>query len=148
MPNYINNNSLTFNGPATTADQYSGVVDMTGISDTPSTKAWFFNINVTLAGVFAVTLQYNPDPSSGVTFGWQDEARTSLLVYNSNTCTTLAQTHASIMSSQLRGGVISSTGTYNLLFPFIPSPFAYRLRFQLTSGMTGVINKISFSTGV
>lgn len=148
MPNYVNDNIITFNGPASVADQFSNVVTMTGIGSAPPVMAWFFNMNITGAGVWAVTLQFNPDPISGSTFGWQDEARTSITAYNTRTCTTLPQANASILSSRLRCGVVTATGDYSLLIPFTPSPYAYRLRFQITNTLTGTIPKISFSTGV
>ena len=146
MPYYIDNNIITFNGPASVADQFSNIINLTGV-ERPQTMAWFWTMSITGAGVWAVTLQFNPDPYGASTFGWQDEARSSLTVLNTLTCATLSQTNASIDSSKTRGGIVTATGSYNLLFPFQPSPYYYRLRFQITSALTGTIPKISISTG-
>ncbi len=147
MAVYVNNSTLTFNGPGTVADQFSNPVDLAP-GYTNRDAAWYFRVVCTAAGVFGVTLQFNPDPQGESTFGWVDEARTSLTILNVDTCANLAQTNAAISSSLLRGGIISAIGTFNLLFRFNPAPFNYRLRFQLNNVFQGTIPKISFSRGV
>lgn len=148
MPYYSDNNIITFNGPATVADQFSFPVNLTGTS-TAKDVAFFFTMNVTGAGVWAVTLQFYPDPPdvASPTFGWQDEARSTITVLNTLTGANLAQNHASISSNAIRGGIVSSTGDYNLLMRFQPAPYIYRLRFQLTNTFNATIPKISFSSG-
>lgn len=147
MPSYINDNIITFNGPASSADIVSNPVNLTG-NFTSREMAWYFPLTCTAAGVWAVTLQFNPDPAGGSTFGWQDEARPTITVLNTLTGTNLAQTHASISSGMIRGGVVSSVGTYNCLMRFTPTPASYRLRFQLTTLFTGTIPKISVTSGI
>lgn len=146
MPNFSDNNIITFNGPATVADQFSAPVNLTStIGDRE--VAFFFTMNVTNAGVWAVTLQFNPDPLGVTLFGWQDEARSTITVLNTLTSASLAQTNGSISSGATRGGIIAVTGDYNLMLKFSPAPYSYRLRFQLTSTFTATIPKISFSSG-
>lgn len=148
MPIYSDNNILTFNGPGTVADQFSQPINLTGTIGVREV-AFFFTMNVTGAGVWAVTLQFNPDPAgiASPTFGWQDEARSSITVLNTLTGTNLAQTNAGISSGAIRGGIVSATGDYNLLLKFQPLPYSYRLRFQLTNTFNATIPKISFTSG-
>lgn len=148
MPVYSDNNILTFNGPASVADQFSQPVNLTGVN-TLREVAFFFTMNVTNAGVWAVTLQFYPDPASVTPlFGWRDEARSNITVLNTLTSANLAQTNAAISGGITRGGVVTATGDYSLLLRFQPAPFSYRLRFQLTSAFTATIPKITFSSGV
>ena len=150
MPNFVNQSTINFNGPASVAEVFSNPVDLT--SAAPRKHAWFFKLTASANGIWAVTLQFNPDPAgtNPTFFGWQDEVSASLVVVNTGTGSALAQTHASISSGQLRGGVLNITtapATYNLLFAFDAKPYQYRLRFQLTNTLVGEIPKISFSTG-
>lgn len=149
MPNYVDNNVITFNGPSSVADIFSNPVNLTG-NFNQREVGWFFELNCTAAGVWAVTLQFNPDPGSegDPEYGWRDEARSTITVLNTATSANLAQTNGSISGGILRAGVISSTGVFPLFLRHSPAPYSYRLRFQLTAAMTGTIQKISFSSGV
>jgi len=150
MPTFSNNNVISFNGPASVADVVSNPVDLT--SATARRYAWFIQLNATATGIWAVTLQFNPDPlgTNPSVFGWQDEVSASLVVVNTGTGSALGQTNGSISGGALRGGVLnvaSVPASYNLLFAFDAKPYQYRLRFQLTNTFVGNIPKISFSTG-
>lgn len=150
MPNFVNTNLVSFNGVATTADQFSNPVDLTGqISARP--HGWFWQLNATANGLWAVTLQFNPDPLGVTQFGWQDESSTGITVLNTITCANLGQTNGGIYGGVIRAGVLNVTTSptsFSLLLSFNPKPYVYRLRFQINNTFVGNIPKISFSTGV
>lgn len=150
MPQFVNQQTISFNGPASVADQYSEPVNLTGSPGVP--HSWFFVVNITTQGVWAVTLQFQPDPQDIPTsfYGWRDEARSSITVFNTATCANLAQSDAAISSGLTRAGVLpaaAAIGAYPLLLSWTPGPFRYRLRFQNNAAFVGNIPKISFSTG-
>lgn len=146
MPTYINNETLYFDGVSSVADQFSNPVTLTTTTSTRDV-AFFLFVDCTVGGAFGITLQFNPDPDQESEFGWQDMASTSLTILDTVTCANLAQTNGSISSGTIRGGIITGTGVYNLLFKFQPAPYKYRLRFQLNNTFEATIPKISFTSG-
>lgn len=145
MPNYINSTGLTFDGAINTATQYSDNISTLTLGDRE--VGFYFPIVVSSAGHLGITLQFNPDPFGQSDLGWQDFATTDTTILNVADQTTLAQTDAAIASGNRRGGIIDATGTYNLLVPFTPMPYAYRLKFEFDATLQATVSKISFSTG-
>ena len=145
MPKYINTAGLTLNGPVSTSDQHSEATALQAAGDRQ--VAFYFPIVVSSAGHLGITLQFNPDPFGESDFGWKDYSTADTVILNLADMTTLSQQDAAIASNARRGGIIDATGTYNLLVPFTPLLYSYRLKFEFDASLQATISKISFSTG-
>lgn len=145
MPKYINDSGLTFNGPVSTATQFSEATSTLVPSN--GSVGFYFPIVVSSVGHLGITLQLNPDPFGESDFGWQDFATADTTIQNLADQTVLAQTDAAIASGNRRGGIIDATGTYNLYVPFSPKAYSYRLKFEFDASFQATVSKISFSTG-
>lgn len=145
MPTYINSAGFTFDGPVNTATQYSDATSTLTVGNRE--VGFYFPIVVSSVGHLGITLQFNPDPFGQSDLGWQDFATADTTILNVADQTTLAQTDAAIASGNRRGGIIDTIGTYNLLVPFTPMPYSYRLKFEFDASLQATISKISFSSG-
>jgi hypothetical protein len=131
--------NFTFNGGVSTADQFTNFVDFTFRTDPRG--VFMFDVNLT-AGVLAVTLQINTDVPPATTLNWRDVVLSGETVLNMGTSAVLGQTNAGIDSGKTRNGIVVATGTSQYYLRYTPIRARYRLRFQITSSTTAVINYI------
>jgi len=146
MPTYINTSGLTFNGPINTSNQFSEFTS-TIQSARNQQISFYLPVSVSSAGHLGITLQFNPDPLGQSDFGWKDYSTTDTTILNVSNMTALPQTDASIASGNRRGGIIDTIGTYELLIPFNPLPYSYRLKFEFDNLLQATVSKISISVG-
>jgi hypothetical protein len=146
MPNLINN-SMLFNGTVDTADQFSTPVNLTNSTAWGRELAFYFQLETTATGDMGCTLQFNPNSIGSTDYSWQDVASTDITILNTLTSSNLPQTDVDIEGGEIRGGIVTAIGNYNLLLRFYPLPFQYRLRFQIDANVIAEIPKIMFTSG-
>ena len=140
MGRLLTSGPLTFNGGASTADQFSPTLDFSSTS--LASAAWLLKVTYTTPPL-AITLQTNGDPTGSTLSGWNDVATADLKILNMSTSAYLPQVHASIQGGTIRGGVVNtSSGVAHLLFVWSPLFAFYRLGFQITAATVATVDHI------
>lgn len=138
MSRVIFRGPATFNGGVSTADQFSGSVNITNTFN--NNIVFLADFNVT-SGIFAITVQTNIDPEGYVLSGWVDYATDDIRIFDTVSSALMPQTNAGIGGGETRTGILSAAGVY-IIRVYNPFPGKYRLKIQLTSTSVGTLNHI------